>query len=73
MVGRPWTDEDIDQLRRLAKTMPTAQIANELGRGKAGTIMKAHELRISLRLISKAGSRPSAHSPAEPEKQQSGI
>jgi hypothetical protein len=38
--------------------MPTAQIAAELERSISATIMKAHELNISLRLKPKAGSRP---------------
>jgi hypothetical protein len=59
MVDRKrWTIEDVERLRRLARTMPTAKIAAELGRGISATIMKAHELRISLRLKPKAGSRP---------------
>jgi hypothetical protein len=37
--------------------MPTAQVAAELERGFSATIMKAHELGISLRLKPKAGSR----------------
>jgi hypothetical protein len=38
--------------------MPTAQVAAELERGISATIMKAHELRISLRLDPKAGKQP---------------
>jgi hypothetical protein len=59
-VGRRrWTDEDIEKLRRLARTMPTAQIAAELERGISATIMKAHELGISLRLKPEADRRRS--------------
>jgi len=58
-VGRRrWTDGDVEKLRRLARTMATAQLAAELERGISATIMKAHELGISLRLKPKAGSRP---------------
>jgi hypothetical protein len=41
----------------LRQPTPTAQIAEEMGRGKGATIMKAHELNISLSIKRKAGSR----------------
>lgn len=54
--SRPWTTEDIATLRNLARRLPTAQIAKELGRGVSATVMKAHSLGISLRLKPKRGS-----------------
>jgi hypothetical protein len=55
---RPWTPDDIQRLRRMAQKYPTTQIARELKRGRSATIMKAHQLRISLSLNPKRGSRP---------------
>ena len=55
---RPWTPEDILKLRSMAQKYPTTQIARELKRGRSATIMKAHQLRISLSLNPKRGSRP---------------
>jgi hypothetical protein len=54
---RPWTPDDVAKLRSLARKIPTAQIARELNRGLSATVMKAHSLRISLRLKPKRGSR----------------
>jgi len=55
---RPWTPEDILELRSMAQKYPTTQISAELKRGHSATVMKAHLLRISLRLKPKRGSRP---------------
>jgi hypothetical protein len=55
---RPWTPEDILKLRSMAQKYPTTQISAELKRGHSATVMKAHLLRISLRLKPKRGSRP---------------
>ena len=54
---RRWSEIDVAKLRSLATQKPAAQIAAELGRGLPATVMKAHELRISLRLKPKSGSR----------------
>jgi hypothetical protein len=53
---RPWTEEDIEKLRSMARRYPTKAIARELGRGVPATVMMAHSLRISLRLKPKKGS-----------------
>jgi hypothetical protein len=54
---RPWTTDDVARLKIMAGKIPTAQIARELGRGHSATVMKAHSLGVSLRLIPKRGSR----------------
>jgi hypothetical protein len=59
---KPWTYEDISKLKSMAQRLPTAQIAEELGRGISATVMKAHELRLSLRMKPKKGSRADIHS-----------
>jgi hypothetical protein len=62
MERKPWTKDDIAKLRAMAQKFPTAQIAAEIGRGHSATVMKAHELRISLSM------RPSARRPSiDPE------
>ena len=53
-----WTIEDIVKLRSMAGVYPAAVIAAELGRGLPGTVMKAHGLRISLRVKVTRESRP---------------
>jgi hypothetical protein len=53
-VRRPWTDEDINKLKSMAQRYPTQRIAAELGRGVSATTVKAHQLRISLKVKSKA-------------------
>jgi hypothetical protein len=57
MERKRWTDDDIAKLQSMARRYPTAQIAAALGRGISTTVMKAHELRISLRMKPKRGSR----------------
>jgi hypothetical protein len=47
---RPWTEDDIEKLRSMARRYPTKDIAKVLGRGVPATVMMAHSLRISLRL-----------------------
>ena len=42
----------------MGQKYPTKQISAELKRGRSATVMKAHLLRISLRLKPKRGSRP---------------
>jgi hypothetical protein len=58
MERKRWTPEDVTKLQSMAQKYPTAQIAAELGRGLAATAMKAHELRLSLRMKAKRGSKP---------------
>ena len=50
MDRKRWTADDIAKLKAMAQKFPPAQIAAELGRGLAAITMKAHELRISLRM-----------------------
>lgn len=54
---RRWSQADVEKLKLMATKKPVAAIAAELERGVAATVMKAHELRISLRLKPKRGSR----------------
>jgi hypothetical protein len=47
---RRWSEDDITKLKNLAQNRPTAAIAAQLGRSTAATIVKAHELKLSLRV-----------------------
>jgi hypothetical protein len=50
MPKRRWTPSEIDRLKGLAGTVPTAQIAKEIGRPVSGVVMKAYDLKLSLRV-----------------------
>ena len=43
-----WSDEDVAKLKSMAQKYSTAAIAAQLGRSTAATIVKAHELKLSL-------------------------
>jgi hypothetical protein len=49
-ISRRWTEDDIAKLKDMAQKYPTAQIASQLGRGISATRVKAHLLRLSLRM-----------------------
>ena len=50
MERRRWSADDLAKLKSMAQKFPASQIAAELGRGLSATMVKAHELRISLRM-----------------------
>jgi hypothetical protein len=50
MEHRLWSGDDLAKLHRMAGKYPTVEIATELGRGVSALRVKAHELRISLRM-----------------------
>jgi hypothetical protein len=50
---RGWTSKDIDSLKRLAGKLPPAEIAAELGRTPGSLAVKAHEIKISLKVPKK--------------------
>jgi hypothetical protein len=49
MERRRWSDDDMAKLQSMAGKYPAKHIAAELGRGLPATMVKAHQLRISLR------------------------
>jgi hypothetical protein len=56
-TGKPWTDEDIDELRRLAAGhTPTGIISLRLGRGEEAVQAKAAELGLSLAPVNRPPS-----------------
>jgi hypothetical protein len=50
-----WTPEEISKLEGMAQKYPAAKIAEALGRGHSAVSVKAHELKLSLRLKKPAG------------------
>jgi hypothetical protein len=59
-IRRGWTAEDIEKLKRLAGKRPLAEIAAEVSRTPGALAVKAHELKISLKVVKKPaqGSHP---------------
>ena len=53
-----WTADDVAKLKNLAQKQPPAEIAAALGRTPSATAVKAHELKLSLRMPRR--DRPSA-------------
>jgi hypothetical protein len=47
---RRWTADDIAKLKTMAQKHPSSTIAAQLGRTVAATAVKAHELKLSLRM-----------------------
>ena len=50
LTKRPWTEEDIAKLKQMARRKPPAEIAVALGRSIGATSVKAHQLKLSLRM-----------------------
>ncbi len=48
-MGRRWTEEDVQQLKLLAKRESAPKIAEKLDRSVGGVVFKAHTLKLSLR------------------------
>jgi hypothetical protein len=48
-MAKRWTDNDIDELRKMATRYPAPKIAETINRSVAGDVFKAHKLKISLR------------------------
>jgi hypothetical protein len=56
-----WTPEEIAKLKAMAQKYPASKIAEALGRGQSAIFVKAHELKLSLRLKKPAdGETPDA-------------
>jgi hypothetical protein len=49
-MKRRWSDEEIAKLQAWAGKRRAADIAADLGRGKSATVVKAHLLKVSLRV-----------------------
>lgn len=45
-----WSNEDVDKLKSWAGKRNAAEIAADLGRGVSATYVKAHLLKVSLRV-----------------------
>jgi hypothetical protein len=57
-LTRRWSPEEIEKLRRLAGKRRSEEIAAELGRTPGSLAVKAHELKISLRLEGRERATP---------------
>jgi hypothetical protein len=62
---RRWTADEIAKLKNMAQKQRAAEIAAQLGRSAAATALKAHELKLSLRVPRKSVERV-ADGPASP-------
>ena len=49
-VVRPWSFEDLAQLKTLARQLPTRELAFRLERSPAAVTSKARELKVSLKM-----------------------
>jgi hypothetical protein len=49
-LSERWSDEEIAQLKSWAGKRPLAEIAADLGRAKSAIAVKAHFLKVSLRV-----------------------
>jgi len=56
-IHKRWTGEDIAKLKSLAQKQRLSVIAAELGRSRGATAVKAHQLRVSLKMPPKGGDR----------------
>ena len=68
MRDRPWTKDDVAELRRLAPSYPASEVAAKLGRRPLDISLKAHDLRISLRIKSRPG--PSRNAPKREREEE---
>ena len=57
-VVRPWSFEDLKQLRTLAQQLPTRELAFRLERSPAAVTSKARQLKVSLKLERVRKDRP---------------
>jgi hypothetical protein len=48
-MGKRWTDEDVDDLKELARKHPVPKIAEMMDRTVGGVLFKAHKLKVSLK------------------------
>jgi hypothetical protein len=50
-IHRRWTADDVTKLRQLAGKHPRNAIAAQLGRGPSALAVKAHHLKVSLKVV----------------------
>jgi hypothetical protein len=48
-MGRRWTDQDVEELRRLLQHYPVPRVAELTDRTVGGVTFKAHQLRLPLK------------------------
>jgi len=47
-MGRRWTDQEIEELKRMALLHPAPKIADKIDRTVGGIVLKGHQLTVSL-------------------------
>jgi hypothetical protein len=57
-VVRPWSFEDLTQLRALAQQLSTRELAFRLERSPAAVTSKARQLKVSLKMEKASKDRP---------------
>jgi len=57
LTTRRWTEDDIAKLKNMAQRKPPADIAAALGRSVGATSVKAHQLKLSLKVPRGGGMR----------------
>ncbi len=57
-MGKRWTEQDVDDLKRLAQQYPAYEIAEMLDRSVGGVTFKAHQLKVWLRPRNSFAPRP---------------
>ncbi len=50
-IRRRWTADDVTKLRQLAGKHPRNAVAAQLGRGPSALAVKAHQLKVSLKVV----------------------
>jgi hypothetical protein len=63
-MGKRWTDQDIDELKRMAEQYPAPKIAEIMDRSVGGVTFKAHQLKLSLRASRDSTPKPSLRNAA---------
>jgi hypothetical protein len=48
--SRPWTADEVAKLKSLAQSQSRKEIASQLGRSISATSVKAHKLKLSLKI-----------------------
>jgi hypothetical protein len=61
---RRWTADEIAKLKNMAQKQRAEEIAAQLGRSAAATAVKAHELKLSLRVPRTSVERVATDGPA---------
>lgn len=62
-MGRRWSEEDIEALKRMAKRLRVSEIAERMDRTVGAVTFKAHALKLPLRPIDNNSEKPGGGDP----------